>query len=219
MAIILKTQNLSALYSNKNTLSFDDVAIEKGQSALLLGPSGCGKTTLLSMMAGLLPPATGYVFHDGEDIYKMSSRVRDKRRGKHFGFIFQTLHLLAHLNVKNNIALAANMINAPIEKNRIENILESLGIGHKLNAMPHELSQGERQRVAIARAVLNRPDIIIADEPTSALDDHNAQITIDLIRHQARECGSTLILATHDNRILNGFDKVVKLEQSQKVLA
>ena len=219
MTIILKTENLTITHSNKTSLSFVDVEIERGQSVLLLGPSGCGKTTLLSMMAGLLNPTTGQVFHDGEDLYQMPAKARDKRRGKNFGFIFQTLHLIPYLNVYNNIALAAKMVDAPLQQNLIEYLLESLGIAHKLKSMPHELSQGERQRVAIARAVLNRPDIIIADEPTSALDDINAKATIDLIKGQAKQYNSTLILATHDARIIDGFDMVIRLENQRKVAA
>lgn len=219
MSFILRTQNLTMNHSTNTSLPFKDMTILKGQSVLLLGPSGCGKTTLLSIMAGLLPPSTGHVFHDGEDFYKIPSKARDKRRGKHFGFIFQTLHLLPYLNIYKNIELAAKMADAPLEKGRIETLLESLGISNKLKSMPHELSQGERQRVAIARAALNRPDIIIADEPTSALDDKNAQLTIELIKNQAKQHNSTLILATHDHRITDGFDTIVHLEHVERMTA
>lgn len=214
--MILETRQLVLERSAPTRLFFEDLSVDKGESVLLLGPSGCGKTTLLSILAGLLKPTAGQVLLNGSNLYEMSSRMRDHQRGQNFGFIFQTLHLLPALTVQQNILLAAKMAGTSEGDERVDYLLQSLGLRDKAARKPHELSQGERQRVAIARAVLNRPKILIADEPTSALDDNNAMITIDLIRNQARETGCALLLATHDNRITQGFDKTIHLNSNLK---
>ncbi len=207
----LHTAELSLHPAKDTVLSFPDLKLEAGKSLLLLGASGSGKTTLLSILAGLLPPTQGKVYINGEDLYEKTPFARDRLRGLRFGMIFQTLHLLPSLTVYQNIALAGKMAGITPDKNRIETLLTALGLAHKTLEKPDCLSQGERQRVAIARAVLNKPDILIADEPTSALDDENAAITINLIREQAKEYGASLLLATHDSRIKDGFDDVVRL--------
>lgn len=200
-------------------LHFADLFIHKKDSVLLLGPSGSGKTTLLSVLAGLLQPSTGQVLVEGQDIYALPSRVRDHLRGQHFGFVFQTLHLLPSLTLTQNIALAADMVSIEAEEGRIDYLLGTLGLADKAHRKPDALSQGEQQRAAIARAVLNRPSIIIADEPTSALDDANAHTVMDLLERQAQETGAALLIATHDTRIINRFANVIHLSNHMKEVA
>lgn len=200
-------------------LHFADLFIHKKDSVLLLGPSGSGKTTLLSVLAGLLRPSTGQVLVEGQDIYALPSRVRDHLRGQHFGFVFQTLHLLPSLTLTQNIALAADMVSIEAEEGRIDYLLGTLGLADKAHRKPDALSQGEQQRAAIARAVLNRPSIIIADEPTSALDDANAHTVMDLLERQAQETGAALLIATHDTRIINRFANVIHLSNHMKEVA
>ncbi len=209
--MILQTRNIILERAKAQPLSFSDLSLAQGDAVLVAGPSGSGKTTFLSIIAGLQAPTRGQILLNGADLYDMPSSQRDRERGQNFGFIFQTLHLLPGLGVRDNILLAAKMAEKPAEPGRVENLLQSLGLKGKEHRKPHELSQGERQRVAIARAVLNRPKILIADEPTSALDDQNAQITISLIREQAKETGAALLLATHDSRIAQGFTKTLHL--------
>ena len=200
-------------------LHFADLCIQKKDSVLLLGPSGSGKTTLLSVLAGLLHPDAGQVLIEGRNIYTLPSRVRDHLRGQHFGFVFQTLHLLPSLTLRQNIALAADMVNLKVEEGRIDYLLGTLGLADKAHRKPDALSQGEQQRAAIVRAVLNRPSIVIADEPTSALDDANARTVMVLLERQAQETGAALLIATHDNRIINRFANIIHLGDHMKEVA
>ena len=199
-------------------LRFGDFQIGQGEKLLLLGPSGCGKTTLLSVVAGLLAPASGTVMFQGRNLYTLSGRARDHLRGRQFGFVFQTLHLLPSLTLRQNIALAADMSGAS-DPARIDTLLSTLGLTDKANRKPDALSQGEQQRAAIARAVLNRPALIIADEPTSALDDANAAIVVDLLEQQAQDSGAALLIATHDNRITSRFSNIVNLGTAMRQAA
>ncbi len=210
--ILLQSKNISVLRKGTPPLAFPDIRVETMEKTLVLGPSGSGKTTLLSVLAGLLKPATGSVHFKGHDVYTLAPRARDHLRGENFGFVFQTLHLLPTLNLRQNIALAADMADMPRDEKRIDHLMTTLGLIGKAHRKPEALSQGEQQRAAIARAVLNRPKIIMTDEPTSALDDENAEIVLKLLHDQAKEAGAALLIATHDNRIIHHFKHVIRLE-------
>ena len=199
------------------TLHFPDFTAEAGSKTLLIGPSGCGKTTLLSMIAGLLKPSAGHVLLNGQDIYDLPAARRDHIRGTDFGFVFQTLHLLPSLTLRQNILLAADMARKEPDYARLDALLDKLGLADKAHRKPEALSQGEQQRAAIARTVFNSPRIILADEPTSALDDRNAKMVIDLIIRQAQETNAALVIATHDHRIIDQFDTVIHLRASQSL--
>lgn len=218
-SLLLECTGLTLQRRGGLLLKFPDIRADRNSKTLLLGPSGSGKTTLLSIIAGLLKPSSGQVLLDGNDFYKMSSSIRDSVRGGRFGFIFQTLHLLPSLTLRQNIALAADMAERQCDQNRLDALLETLGLADKTHRKPDALSQGEQQRAAIARAVLNKPSIILADEPTSALDDANAKIVIDLIIRQAQDSGAALIIATHDTRIINQFENVIQLDSQMKEAA
>lgn len=210
--MLLEIRNISVVRGDAPALVFPDIKIAAGEKLVLAGPSGSGKTTLLSVIAGLLQPTTGGVLFEGQGIYSLPARERDALRGRNFGFVFQTLHLLPSLNVRQNIMLAADMSGAGCEAGRVDALLQSLGLGGKAGRKPDALSQGEQQRAAIARAVLNRPKVLIADEPTSALDDANAQAVIRLLAEQAAETGAALIVATHDARVFGHFDNIIRLQ-------
>lgn len=217
--MFLQSQNLIINRAGSPPLSFPDLSINVKDSVLLLGPSGSGKTTLLSALAGFLKPTGGKVLVEEQDFYSLSSAKRDAVRGKNFGFVFQTLHLLPSLTLGQNIALAADMSGAELDQKRLDNLLQTLGLADKTHRRPDALSQGEQQRAAIARAILLKPKIIIADEPTSALDDHNAQAVIELLQNQAADTGAALLIATHDGRIKNRFKNVISLESQIKEVA
>ncbi len=209
---MLKISELSVSYDGSRTFRFPGLELAAGEKCTLIGPSGCGKTTLLSLIAGFLTPQTGSVVVDGQELTALTPQARDKVRGRLFGFVFQTLHLLPSLTLRQNVALAAVMANLPVDAARLDQLLARLGLADKAGRKPDALSHGEAQRAAIARAVLNRPKILVADEPTSALDDVNARAVIQLLQEQAAEAGSTLLVATHDGRITDGFPRVVSLE-------
>jgi putative ABC transport system ATP-binding protein len=218
--MLLQATNIAVSRKGSPVLRFADLSLAEGGRLLLLGPSGSGKTTLLSVLAGLLPPdAGGKVSFAGQDIYALPPRARDRLRGRDYGFVFQTLHLLPSLSLRQNVALAATLAGAPESETRIDPLLAALGLADKARRRPEALSQGEQQRAAIARAVLNRPRLIIADEPTSALDDANAMAVMELIERQAAETGAALLIATHDNRITNRFENVMTLDHRLKEAA
>lgn len=217
--MFLQSKNLVVRRAGGLTLSFPDLSLDTGDAALLLGASGSGKTTLLSVLAGLLKPDGGEVLIEGQDLYGLSSKARDRLRGRNFGFVFQTLHLLPSLTLAQNIMLAADMAGVKPEAARLTYLLESLGLVDKAQRKPDALSQGEQQRAAIARAVLLRPQIIVADEPTSALDDENADAVMTLLEQQAAEAGAALLVATHDARIKDSFKTVIRLDAEMKEAA
>jgi putative ABC transport system ATP-binding protein len=220
MTDLLVSQSISVARPGAPTLNFPDLSLRRGGAALLLGPSGSGKTSLLSVLAGLLPPDRGAVHVEGRDLYAMPAHERDAVRGRTYGFVFQTLHLLPSLTLRQNVALAGqmagNLARRADQAGRVDDLLRGLGLADKAGRRPDALSQGEQQRTAIARAVLNRPAILMADEPTSALDDANAAIVMDLLQAQARETGALLLIATHDSRILHRFETVIQLEQQAR---
>lgn len=210
--MILEACNLSVRRAGVPPLDFPDLRVEEGQRVLLLGPSGSGKTTLLSVIAGLLKPDAGCVVFQGQDIYRISAAQRDNLRGRQMGFVFQTLHLLPSLTVRQNIALAFDMAGGRDDDTRVKMLLAALGLADKAKRKPQALSQGEQQRAAIARAVVNHPALVIADEPTSALDDDNARRVMEVLMFQAQENKAALLVATHDRRIADYFDSVVMLD-------
>jgi len=215
--MFLKSDKITVKREGGNALTFPDLSIKTGDKTLLLGPSGSGKTTFMSVLAGFLKPTSGHIFIDEQDVYSLPSATIDQMRGKNFGFVFQTLHLLPSLTLEQNILLSADMVKAQVEKGRLESLLGMLGLTDKKNRKPDALSQGEQQRAAIARAVLLKPKVIIADEPTSALDDKNAEIVMDLLEEQAKDTEAALLVATHDGRIKKHFKTVLNLENETRV--
>lgn len=213
--MFLESTDLTIQRRGAPRLAFPDLAIPAGAALLLLGPSGCGKTSLLSMLAGLLRPSCGTVRVEGQDFYALPNTGRDQLRGRNFGFVFQTLHLLPSLTLAQNILLAADMARAKPEPGRLAQLLSALDLADKAHRKPDALSQGEQQRAAIARAVLLRPKIIVADEPTSALDDRNAENVMTLLEAQARDTGAALLMATHDHRVSRRFEHVITLQTAE----
>lgn len=204
---MFEIENIEFKSGGKQILFLENQSIKKGQSILLLGPSGCGKTTLMNIMAGLLKPSSGEVTFEGTNYKSLPDKGIDKLRADNFGFVFQTLHLIEHLSVAQNIALAQTIPNPE----RVQTLINDLGLSGKETQKARDLSVGEAQRVSIARAVANNPKVIFADEPTSALDDDNAQKVIDLIFDQAKKTDATVITATHDDRIKKRFDTVLEI--------
>lgn len=216
---MIELQNVS--YSIGGNAIFQNLnwQVREGQHALMLGASGSGKTTLLHLLAGLLTPTSGAVVVDGQNIAVLQGGTRDAWRGRTIGMVFQTLHLVQALTVRDNLRLARTMAGLPADDARIDGLLKGLGLADKASSYPHQLSVGQAQRVAIARAVVNKPKWILADEPTSALDDAHCAETLNLLEAQARECGATLILATHDQRIKSRYQHRLELQPAMRQAA
>lgn len=198
---MISVSNLSYRYSPATSIAFPDFSIEKGEHLLLLGESGSGKTTLLHLIGGLLRNYVGKIIIDETELSMLSESAMDKFRGRHIGFIFQRNHLINALSVENNLLLSPYLARVPADKQKVTEVLNSLGLKEKRSHKVTELSQGQAQRIAIARALMNQPSLLLADEPTSALDDKNCDRVIRLLLDAASANKTTLVVATHDHRL------------------
>jgi len=212
--MIMESQSLVVGYGDKKStpvideLSFSAFA---GDINILWGPSGSGKTTLLNSLAGFIKPWAGKLAYKGRDITKLTETDTASFRNINIGMIHQSFNLIpafsARMNVATPLLLAGKNRNDSLEE--ADTILDSLGISHRKQARPNELSGGEQQRVAIARALVNKPDLLLADEPTGNLDEHNSHRILDILADQ-RDRGKAIIIATHDPRVAElGNDTLV----------
>lgn len=213
---MVTVSSLSYRYERDKALFFPDFHVEKGGACLLLGSSGSGKTTLLHLMGALLKIQEGKVLIGDQDISQMSESETDSFRGRNLGFIFQRNHLISSLSVRENLLLAPYLGDTRQDSASVDEVLEQLGLSTKKDARVHELSQGQAQRVAIGRAVLNKPKLILADEPTSALDDENCERVVALLLDISKWHDSTLIIATHDQRLRSVIPFRVQLDNSEE---
>ena len=179
------------------------LTIEKGSFVIVSGRSGAGKTTLLNMISGIDAPISGEISLNGDRISKMSKRQLNKLRRKTIGMVFQSHALMPLLSAFENVELPLRILGlkASERRRRTEEILEILGLKYRMSHRPYELSGGERQRVSVARALVRKPEILIADEPTSQLDSVNTEIVFDQIKQICKSFNTTVVLATHDQRM------------------
>ena len=210
--MLIDAQSLLHRIADRTILDLREFRVTQGEHALLLGPSGSGKTTLINILTGLMTPTSGTVLIDGRPMTGVSPAARDALRRDRIGLVFQTLRLVSALTVRQNLSLAQNLGPGASDPAEINTLIERVGLSHRADARPRDLSQGESQRAAIARALCTRPALLVADEPTSALDDANAQSMIDLLLSSAAASGSTLLIATHDHRIRARFAHAVELQ-------
>ncbi|MCG9892056.1 MAG: ABC transporter ATP-binding protein [Thermosynechococcaceae cyanobacterium MS004] len=191
-----------------------DLSIKLGDIQLLMGPSGSGKTTLLSILGGILTPTAGQVFLLGQEITGLPRRELARFRLKNMGFIFQGFNLFPALTASENIEAALNLKGYKRREARqqAQRLLEQVGLADKSNSLPNDLSGGQKQRIAIARALAGKPRLILADEPTAALDSQRGRAVIELLRSLAKEEGCTVVMVTHDPRIMDIADRVVYVE-------
>jgi ABC-type lipoprotein export system ATPase subunit len=192
-------------------IRFPDFSLGKGDHMLLIGESGSGKTTLLHLIGGLLRNYVGKISVEGTELSTLSESALDRFRGQRIGFVFQRNHLVNALTVEKNLMLTPYLAGLPIDRARVGEVLSGLGLVEKRKSKVTELSQGQAQRVAIARALINKPSILLADEPTSALDDKNCDRVIRLLFDAAQVNQSTLVVATHDQRLRDKFKNQILL--------
>ncbi len=208
---MVNTSNLAYAYENEQELAFPDIELTPGEHLLVIGPSGVGKTTLLYLMAGLLPPLRGTVSIAGTELNSLSRNEMDRFRGEHIGLVFQRYYFIRSLNVSDNLRLRQSFPKDSNDKQRKHELTERLGLTEHLNKKVTALSQGQQQRLSIALGLIHRPKIIFADEPTSNLDDANCTKVIDLLKEEAEICKSSLLIITHDLRVMSHFKNQVIL--------
>jgi putative ABC transport system ATP-binding protein len=200
-------------------MALRDVTLEikPGELTVLVGPSGSGKTTLLSVMGAVLQPTAGRVVVCGRDITTMSNAERSRVRLSHIGFVFQNYGLFPSLTARQNVEISLELrgITGRERRMRAVALLEEMGIRDKLDAYPADLSGGQKQRVAIARAVAGTPGIILADEPTAALDALNGRRVVKSLRTLATERNRIVVIVTHDNRVLDQADRIIRIEDGR----
>jgi putative ABC transport system ATP-binding protein len=195
------------------------LALRGGELTLLMGPSGSGKTTLLSILGCMLTPTRGTVRVDGRSTEGAEPEQLAKLRREHMGFIFQSYHLFPTLTAADNVRLALDVRgdNSARARVKAEEALAMVGLSHKTNAYPLELSGGEQQRVAVARAIVGKPSAILADEPTAALDSENGTAIMELLAEIAKDPAHGVLVVAHDPRILRFADRVVHIEDGRIV--
>jgi putative ABC transport system ATP-binding protein len=189
------------------------LTVGTGERLALIGPSGCGKTTLLNLLSALIRPQRGQIEVDGTSLSDLTPAQARAFRARTIGYVFQDFGLLDYLSARDNILhlyriTAGRKVNAEVRQ-RAEDLVETLGIQHRLDNRPAPLSQGERQRVAICRAVLAGPALILADEPTGNLDPDTKTRIVDILLETQATLGATLITVTHDHDLLPSFDRVI----------
>ncbi|WP_114810538.1 ABC transporter ATP-binding protein [Paraburkholderia kururiensis] len=188
-----------------------------GEMLLIVGPSGSGKTTLLSVISGILRPDGGDVVVDGVDLWKQPNDAIADFRLNRIGFVFQDYHLFPRLTTAENVAIPLILKRRPWDEAMTEarKYLDIVGLGNRAGIAPVKLSGGEQQRVAIARAVVSQPDILIFDEPTASLDGDTGRSIIDFVKHQVLSDTRCIVIVTHDSRIFDYADRILRMEDGQ----
>ena len=213
--LILKASDISKSYSSdKNRIKVVDnynIDLFSSEFVSLTGPSGCGKTTILMIIGCLLKPDNGTVEIDGLDIYSMNSSGIAEQRSKKIGFIYQDFKLIPYLTIKENILCSSLINDVGNLEDKANDLILRLGLIHRVNHRPEQLSAGEKQRTAIARALLMEPKLIIADEPTGNLDKKNSSLVIEALKHYSDE-GACVIMVSHDEDVKKSSDRHIQMD-------
>jgi len=214
--LVIETIAISKIYEGVvpvKAVDAVDLQIENNEFTAIVGPSGSGKTTLLNMIGGLDRPTSGSVKVNGRDLTGLSENQLIDFRLNHIGFVFQSYNLIPVLNAKENtefIMLLQN-IEKKVRDERVEKLLNEVGLGDKMKSKPSQLSGGQQQRVAVARALASKPDFVLADEPTANLDSHSTSNLLDIMARLNEEEGTTFVFSTHDQRVIDRAKRVITL--------
>lgn len=218
---ILKVEHLTKIYGSGDSevRAVDDVSfsVEKGEFLAIIGPSGSGKSTLLHILGGVDRPTSGKVYMNGQDIYAQNEDQLAIFRRREVGLIYQFYNLIPVFDVVENMTLPVLMDGRSVNRERLEELLGTLGLTDRRKNLPNQLSGGQQQRVSIGRALMNAPAVVLADEPTGNLDSKNSQEIVELLRMSNRKYGQTLIVITHDENIALQADRVIAVEDGKIV--
>ena len=214
---VLEFKNVTKSYQDGNkeieALKETNFKIEEGQFIAIIGPSGSGKSTFLTLAGGLQTPSKGQIIINGKDYTNLSEKERSKLRFNDIGFVLQASNLVPFLTAKQQLELVDRINKQKRQKLQDQkSLFKELGIDHLENKLPKDLSGGERQRLAIARALYNNPAIILADEPTASLDSDRAFEVVDLLSKECKEKNKSIIMVTHDNRMIEKCDHVYRMK-------
>ena len=218
---ILRVENLTKIYGKDSTkvIALDDVSfsVEKGEFVAIVGASGSGKSTLLHLIGAVDRPTKGKVYIDGKDIFSFNDEKLAIFRRRQVGLIYQFYNLIPILNVEENITLPLSLDNRQIDKERLNEMLKTLGLEKRRNHLPNELSGGQQQRTSIGRALITNPTIILADEPTGNLDSKSSDEIVALLKKTNKELKQTIIMITHNMEIAKIADRIIKIEDGKIV--
>ena len=216
---LMQIQHLSKVYGQgeNQVRAVDDISftVEKGEFLAIIGPSGSGKSTLLHILGGVDRPTSGKVFVDGQDVYAQNEDQLAIFRRRQVGLIYQFYNLIPVLNVVENMTLPVLMDGRQVNQERLEELLDVLGLRGREKHLPNQLSGGQQQRVAIARALMNAPAVVLADEPTGNLDSKNSQEIVELLKMSNKKYGQTLVIITHDENIALQAHRVIAIEDGR----
>ena len=220
---ILETKDLRKIYGSGDTevraLDGVNICVENGEFVAIVGTSGSGKSTLLHMLGGLDRPTSGSVTVDGKDIFSLKDEALTIFRRRKIGFVFQSYNLVPVLNVYENIVLPIQLDGRKADEAFTQQIVKTLGLDGRLDALPNQLSGGQQQRVAIARALAAAPAIILADEPTGNLDSKTSQDVLSLLKVTSQKFSQTIVMITHNEEIAQMADRIIRIEDGRIVKA
>ena len=218
---ILRVENLVKTYKNGNSTinAVDNISfsVEKGDFVAIVGASGSGKSTLLHLLGGVDRPTSGKVFIDNVDIYSMNNDALAIFRRRQVGLIYQFYNLIPILNVEENIVLPCKLDGKNVSKDRLDEIIDTLGLSARRKHLPNELSGGQQQRVSIGRAIINNPALVLADEPTGNLDSKASDEIVALLKESNKKYNQTIIVITHDPDIASVANRVITIEDGKIV--
>lgn len=218
---ILRVENLTKIYGKDSTrvVALDHVSfsVEKGEFVAIVGASGSGKSTLMHLLGGVDRPTEGKVWIGGKDIYDYDDDKLAIFRRRQIGLIYQFYNLIPILNVEENMILPMSLDNREVSKEKLDELIHSLGLSERRNHLPNELSGGQQQRTSIGRALITSPSLLLADEPTGNLDSKSSDEIMDLLRSSNRNYDQTIIMITHDLEIAKCADRVLRIEDGRIV--
>lgn len=216
---ILRIEHLSKVYGQgeNQVRAVDDVSfsVEKGEFLAIIGPSGSGKSTLLHILGGVDRPTSGKVYVDGQDVYAQDEDHLAIFRRRQVGLIYQFYNLIPVLNVVENMTLPVLMDGRAVNRQRLDELLDVLGLRGREKHLPNQLSGGQQQRVSIGRALMSAPAVVLADEPTGNLDSKNSQEIVELLKLSNRKYGQTLVIITHDENIALQAHRIIAIEDGR----